>query len=101
MSLVPLDSLLVILESVIRDRGTAGDRLSLAILMSDLLSYYDSRRLADAVTVSEGILLTIDTFPDDTESALVWQLEASHLPLSENLMESSPRSLGQLERCLG
>ena len=101
MSLVPLDSLLVILESVIRDRGTADDRLFLAIPMSDLLSYYDSRRLADAVTVSEGILLTIDTFPDDPESALKWQLEAPHLPLSENLMESSPRSLGQLELCLG
>ena len=60
MSLVPLDSLLVILESVIRDRAQAGDRLSLAIPMSDLLSYYDSRLLADAVTVSEGLLLTLN-----------------------------------------
>ena len=92
MSLVPLDSLLVILESVNKDRGKAGDRLSLAIPMSDLLSYYDSSLLADAVTVSEGILLTLNIplasrqtvfslfeaklipmpFPDDTKSAIMW-----------------------------
>ena len=121
MSLVPLDSLLVILESVVRDRANGGDRLSLAIPMSDLLSYYDSRLLADAVTVSEGFLLTLNIplasrqtvfslfeaklipmpFPDDSESALMWDIEVPFLAISENLMESSPLSASQVDRCLG
>ena len=40
-------------------------------------------------------------FPGDTKSALVWELEALYLALSENLMESLPLSGGHVERCLG
>ena len=104
-----------------RDRANAGDRLSLAIPMSDLLSYYDSRLLADAVTVSEGLLLTLNIplasrqtvfslfeaklipmrFPNDPESALMWDIEVPFLAISENLMEPSPLSASQVDRCLG
>ena len=80
MSLVPLDLLLVILESVVRDRANAGDRLSLAIPMFDLLSYYDSRLLADAVTVSEGLLLTLN-LPLASRQTVVSLFEAKLIPM--------------------
>ena len=59
MSLTPMDSLIVILESV-AIQSKAADRLSLAIPLTDVLSYYDSRLLADAITVPEGFLLTLN-----------------------------------------
>ena len=43
MSLIPMDSLMVILESLAIQQMRAADRLSLAIPMTDLLSYYNSQ----------------------------------------------------------
>ena len=60
MSLVPTESLLAILRSVTIKQTTAEDRLSLAIPISDHLSYFDSKLLADAITVEEGILMTLN-----------------------------------------
>ena len=40
-------------------------------------------------------------FPDDSESALMWDIEVPFLAISENLMESSPLSVSQVDRCLG
>ena len=45
MSLVPRQSLLAILESVASEQGRSKDRLSLAIPMDEILSYYESRLL--------------------------------------------------------
>ena len=53
MSLFPLESLLAIMDSVSLWQSKAEDRLTLAVPASDLLSYYDSRLLADAITISE------------------------------------------------
>ena len=121
MSLVPTESLLVILRSVAMKQTTAEDRLSLAIPMSDLLSYFDSKLLADAITVNEGLLMTLNIplaskqtvftvyeaklipmpYPDDPQSALTWNIEAPYLALSEDHMESSVLSAEQFEHCLG
>ena len=60
MSLVPTESLLAILRSVAMKQRTAEDRLSLAIPMSDLLSYFDSKLLADTITVHKGLLMTLN-----------------------------------------
>ena len=60
MSLIHMESLLAIMDSVSLRQSKAEDRLTLAIPASDLLSYYDSRLLADAITVSEGLLLTLN-----------------------------------------
>ena len=99
----------------------AEDRLTLAIPASDLLSYYDSRLLADAITVSEGLLLTLNIphalqqtvftlfeaklipmpFPGDPQTALTWNIEAPYLALSENQLESSFLSEEEFEHCLG
>ena len=121
MSLIPMESLLAIMDSVSLRQSKAEDRLTLAIPASDLLSYYDSRLLADALTVSEGLLLTLNTplasqqtvftlfeaklipmpFPDDPQTALTWNIEAPYLALSENKLESSVLSEEQFEHCLG
>ena len=60
MSLIPMELLLAIMDSVSLRQSKAEDRLTLAIPASDLLSYYDSRLLADAITVSEGLLLNLN-----------------------------------------
>ena len=60
MSLFPMESLLVIMDSVSLRQSKAEDRLTLAIPLSDMLSYYISRLLTDAITVSEGLLLTLN-----------------------------------------
>ena len=90
MSLISIDSLLGLLESVAIQQSKNEDRLSLAIPMTDLLSYYDSRLLDDVIAVPEGLLLTLNIqlvswqtvftlleaklmhmpYPDDPQSAL-------------------------------
>ena len=121
MSPITMESLLAIMHSVSLRQSKAEDRLTLAIPASDLLSYYDSRLLADAITVSEGLLLTLNLplasqqtvftlfeakfipmrFPDDPQTALTWNIEATHLVLSENKLESSALPEEQFEHCLG
>ena len=53
MSLIPMETLLVITDSVSFRQPNAEDRLTLAMPASNLLSYYDSPLLVDAITRSE------------------------------------------------
>ena len=121
MWLIPMELLITIMDSVSLRQSKAEDCLILAIPASDLLSYYDSRLLADAITVSEGLLLTLNIplasqqtvftlfeaklismpFPDDPQTALTWNIKAPYLALSENKLESSVLSEEQFEHCLG
>ena len=121
MSLIPMESLLAIMDSASLRQSKAKDRLTLAIPASDMLSYYDSRLLAGAITVSEGFLLILNIplasqqtvltlfeaklnpmpFPDDAQTALTWNIGAPNLDLSENKLESSVLSEEQFEHCLG
>ena len=108
------------MDSVGLRQSKAEDRLTLAIPASELLSFYDSRLLADAITVSEGLIdlnvplaaqLTIFSlveakliplpYPDDPQTALTWNIEAPYLALSANKLESSVLSVEQYEHCLG
>ena len=59
MSLVPRESLLAILNSVYDSQKSANDRLTLAIPMKDLLSYYDAKLLSEISTMQQSILLTL------------------------------------------
>ena len=121
MSLIPMELLLAIMDSVSLRQSKAEDRLTLAIPASDLLSYYDSRLLVDAITVAEGLLLILNIplaskqtvfrlleakfipkpFPDDAQTALTWNIEHPYLALSENKLESSGLSEEQFDHCLG
>ena len=80
MSLIPMESLLAILDSVSLRQSKAEDRLSLAIPTSDLLSYYDSRLLDDALTVSEGLLLTLN-IPLASRQTVFTLFEAKLIPM--------------------
>ena len=120
MSLVLMELLIAIMDSVSLRQAKADDCLTLAVPASDLLSYYDPSLLADAITVSEGLLLTLNIrlasqqtgltlfeaklipmpFPDDSQRALTWNIEAPYLALSENKLESSVLSGEKLELCL-
>ena len=77
--------------------------------------------LADAITVSEGLFLTLNRplasqqtvfilfetklipmlFPDDRQTALTWNIKAPFLALSENKLETFVLSEEQFEHCLG
>ena len=120
MSFVAMELLLAIMDSVSFRQSKAEDRLNLAIAASELLSFYDSRLLADAITVTEGLLLTLNLplasqqtvftlfeaklipmhFPDDPQMTPTCNIEAPYLALSENKPESSVLSKEQFEhRC--
>ena len=121
ISLITMEWLLAIMDDVSLRKPKAEDRFTVALPASDLLSYFDSRLLVDAITVSEGLLLTINIppasqqtvftpfettripmlFPDDPQTALTWNIEAPNLALSENKLESSVLSEEQFEHRLG
>ena len=62
-SLVPMDSSMVIVQQVAIEQATSFIRLSLAIHTTDLLSYYVSRLLDDALMVPGGLLLLLIKIP--------------------------------------
>ena len=117
MSLIPMESLLAIMDCVSLRQSKAEDRLTLAIPASDLFSYYDSRLLLryqkDLLTLniplsSQQTVFTLFEaklipmpFLDDPQTALTWNIEAPYLALSENKLESSVSSEEQFEHCLG
>ena len=59
MSLVPKDSLKKILRVVAEEQVQSADRLSLAIPVSEILSYYEAELLSDTITIKEGLLMTL------------------------------------------
>lgn len=120
MSLVPRDSLLAILNSVYDSQKSADDRLTLAIPMSDLLSYYDAKLLSEISTVKQGILLTLAIplassqteftvyeaqlipMPQrDSSEAIQWIIEGPYLAISDDSMETTVLSEFQYQNCLG
>ena len=58
-SLVPRQSLLTILENVTAEEIRSNVRLSVAIPMDEIVSYYESRILRDVVTVDQGLVMRI------------------------------------------
>ena len=120
MSLVPRESLIAVLDSVHDAQKYSTDKLSLAIPMKDLMSYYDARLLIEISTVKQGLLLTLaiplasrtTTFtvysahlvpmpqPDPSE-ALEWVIEGSYLAISQDSMETTTLTQTQLDNCIG
>ena len=58
--LVPTELLLVILDRVSFRQTKSADLLTLALLASNSMFSYDFRLLADAITVSERLLLALN-----------------------------------------
>ena len=57
MSLVPGQSLLTILENFAAEQSRSKDRLSLAVPMDEIISYYESRLFRDVNTVDQGLVM--------------------------------------------
>ena len=105
MSLICMELLLAIMDSFSLRQSKAEVCLALALPASNFLSYYDSRLLADAITVSRGIFLSLNIplasqqtvstlfdakqFPtiltDDPQTALTRNTGVLYLALSENI----------------
>ena len=98
----------------------ARDRLSLAILMDEILSYYEAQLLTDVVKIKEGWLMkiaiplasqqtSITVFhaipvpkPQyEMHKAIMWKTEAPYLAISEDNMETAVITGNDLKHCLG
>ena len=120
MSLVPRQSLLAILVNIASEQGRSQDRLSLAIPMDEILSYYESRLLRDVITVDQGLIMRIaiplaskqtaftvfraQAVPmpqPEPDLAIKWKLEAPYLAISEDNMETAYLTDYDLSRCIG
>ena len=59
MSLLPKESLEIIVEPVDDEQEISANRFSLAIPKQELLSYYEWRLLLDVLTLDDGLLMTM------------------------------------------
>ena len=59
MSLVPRESLLVVIDAVYKSQKEENHRLTLAIPPSDIHSYYDAKLLREVTTIEEGLLINL------------------------------------------
>ena len=112
-----LDEVVSVVQSI---QNKALDRLTLAIPPHEALSYYEARLLQDVVALSEGLLLTMsiplasrqtvmtlyEAIPipmpqADADDAMIWDLEADFLAVSEDGRETALVSRSDLTRCIG
>ena len=120
MSLVPRQSILALLESVASEQGRSKDRLSLAIPMDEILSYYGSRLLRDVITIDQSLImriaiplaskptaftvfraLAVPMPQPELDLAIEWKLEEPCLAVSEDNMETAYLTEYDLSRCIG
>ena len=119
VSLVPRKSLIKILDAVHDSQKNAPDRLTLAIPMTDVLSYYDAKLVQEISTVEDGLLLTLaiplapsqtvfevyraSVIPmpqKDSVDALQWVIEGDYLAISGQV-ETTVLTRSQYDNCLG
>ena len=105
ISLVPRKLLIKILDAVHDRQKNAPDRLTLAIPMTDILSYYDAKLVQEISTVEDEFLLTLaiplassqtvfvvycaNVLPmpqKDSVGALQWVIKGEYLAISEGQM---------------
>ena len=120
MSLVPRESLLLVIDAVYKSQKEENHRLTLAIPPSDIHSYYDAKLLRDVTTIEEGLLLNLaipyassqtafqiyraHVIPmpqGDPTEAIKWVTEGSYLAISEDSMETTVLTEDQYANCLG
>ena len=121
MSLLDRESLRKVKEVVHYNQIYATDHLSLALPFEDLLSYYEAEFLRNVITLPLGLLLTMSiplassqtTFTvyesnvlpmsqrDSPGVAVMWDLSASFLAVSDDSRQTATLSSSQLEQCIG
>ena len=104
------------MKVVDKSQDKSDSRLTLAFPKQELLAYYESRLVLDVLTLDQGLLMTmaipfasrqtaftvykaiVVPLPQmDEDMAIKWDVEAECLPVSENLMETSPVTKDQLD----
>ena len=120
MSLLTRDSLERVLAKVGQHQFEYNDRLTLAIPYDEVMSYYDAKLLHDVATLKNGLFITMSiplaskqtvmttyqAIPipmpqNDEDIALLWDIEAEYLAVSEDLRETALLSHRDLEQCIG
>ena len=120
MPLLSKDSLEVVLDKVAIAQTTAMDRLTLAMPFQELLSYYEAKLLQDVLTLRNGLLLTMSIplasrrtvmttyqalplpMPQiDDADAIMWEIEADYLAVSEDGRETALITSAQMDSCVG
>ena len=120
ISFLPRKLLIKILDAVHDSQKNAPDRLTLAIPMTDILSYYDAKLVQEISTVEDGLLLTLaiplassqtvfevyraNVIPmpqKDSVDALQWVIEGEYLAISEGQMETTVLTEAQYDNWLG
>ena len=121
MSLLDRESLKQVIEVVHYNQIYATDHLSLALPFEDLLSYYEAQLLRDVNTLPHGLLLTMsiplassqttftvyESIPlpmpqhDSPGTAIMWDLSAPYLAVSDDGRQTATLSSTQLTQCIG
>lgn len=120
MSLVPKSSLLEILKQIALSQIDSVDRLTLAILPRNVLTYYETKLLREVTANELGLMFTfsipmsssetvLDVFEaipipmpnTDSPTATVWDVEAEYLAITRTKQESAALTQKQLSQCIG
>ena len=120
MSLVPREQLHEILAIVHLQQNGQQDRLSLAVPIQEILSYYETKLVTQVEAIDAGLILTLAIpmaskstvmnvlhaipipMPDgDTGKALVWRLEAKYMAVSDDGEELAFIDEDELANCIG
>ena len=120
MSLVPREQLHEILMVVHLQQNGQRDQLSLAVPIQMILSYYETKPVTQVEAIDTGLIITLatpmaseSTFMNvlraipilitdgDTSKALVWQLEAKYMAVSDDGEELAFLDEDELANCIG
>ena len=120
LSLVPKKHLVAVLTSVAQEQEHRGSRMQLAIPISEILGYYETKILTAVRTNELGLLLVIAVpmtrqpvamivyrghhipMPlNDSDTALKWNLETEYIAVTDTNNEMALMTHHQLKRCIG
>ena len=83
MSLVPRESLLIVLEEMIVEQGQADHRLILAIPPNEFPAYYETKLFTDIITLMEGLLVTL-SIPLASKQTVLTVYRANPIPMPQS-----------------
>ena len=120
MSLIPREELNEILTIVHLQQNGQQDRLSLAVAIQEILSYYETKLVTQNEATDAGLILklaipmaskstvinvlhaiAISISDGDTGKALVWRLEAKYMAVSDDGEELPFIDEDELANCIG
>ena len=122
LNLIPKSHLKNILQEVLLKHANGGSRLTLAIPLHSLLTYYETPLIEEISTIETGLLLNVmiplssgatsfkvskaTAIPmpkaDESPSALIYKLETPYVAVSEDASShNAPITKDDLDMCVG